>query len=240
MCSVFKEYINKYDLSNAPFITKFNKNPSFQYGSKLLDLSKGISKIFYKILCDRKSRTPIYQSFYEREFHIQRKSSWKKIYKHKIANIFDKKEFNYKLLNNLLSNNLFQSKCFKDISNKCNSCPNDTENSKHLILDCSNVIDVWNLVSSLLKFKISWKHIVIGFYEETNNKTSALNTLISFIAYRIYKFKMLCRLNDKNETQERIKQHIKYELLTYHKVLQKCNIYNPKYIEIILEISNKL
>ena len=140
----------------------------------------------------------------------------------------------------MLSNNLFLSKCFQDISSKCNSCPNDIENCKHLIFDCSNVNDIWNLISSSLKFEISWKHIVIGFYQETNDKTSVLNILISFIAYRIYKFKMLCRLKNENETKEKVKQHIKYELLTYHKVLKKCNAHKSNYLEIILGISDKL
>jgi hypothetical protein len=133
VCSVFKEYINIYDLSSAPLITKFNISPRFHYGSELLDLSKGISKIFYKILCNRKSRTPIYQSFYEREFLIQCKSSWKKYIRIKLLILFIKR-FNYKVVNNLLSDNLFLNKCFKDISSKCNSC--HTENSKHLILNC--------------------------------------------------------------------------------------------------------
>jgi hypothetical protein len=122
----------------ASFITKFNKNPRFQYGSKLLDLyiyPKGFQKYstkFYAI----ENRVHLFTSLSMKENSIYNANhrGKKLICTHKFANL-DKKvsEFNYKLLNNLLSNNLFLSKCFKGISSKCNSCLNDTENSGHLI-----------------------------------------------------------------------------------------------------------
>ena len=42
---------------------------------------------------------------------------------------------------------------------------------------------------------IKWKHIVVGFYCEENDKIKTLNLFSSFVAFRIYEYKMLCRLD---------------------------------------------
>ena len=102
-------------------------------------------------------------------------------------------EFNYKLLNNLLSNNLYLSR-WKNTPPFCTACSDVIENTKHLIFECTNIQNIWKIIGSVLNFEIQWKHIVIGFCLEFNDKVSMLNNLISFIACRIYKFKMYCRL----------------------------------------------
>lgn len=48
-----------------------------------------------------------------------------------------------------------------------------------------------------MQVDIMWKHVVIGFYYENNCKVQFLNDIISYFAYRIYKFKMSCRLKRK-------------------------------------------
>ena len=63
---------------------------------------------FYINLINRKFQKPCYQTYLSKELHIDSNSSWKKIYKCKLTDIEDQKiaEFNYKLLNNFLCNNL--------------------------------------------------------------------------------------------------------------------------------------
>lgn len=100
------------------------------------------------------------------------------------------------------------SKWKKDISNQCVHCK-QIENIKHLLFECNNVKNIWNTVSNLLSFKIQWKHIVVGFFYEKSDKTKSLNLLITYVAYRIYKQKMLCRLDSMNETECNIYNHVK-------------------------------
>ena len=51
-------------------------------------------------------------------------------------------------------------------------------------------------LKKILKFEIQWKHILIVFYFEKNQKIVELNNIISTIATIIYKYKMYCRLKD--------------------------------------------
>ena len=70
----------------------------------------------------------------------------------------------------------------------------------HLLYDCQNIQQIWKLASNCLKFDIGWKHVIIVFYDDINNKTILLNNLISFIACRIYKYEMYCRMKGENES----------------------------------------
>ena len=135
---------------------------------------------------------------------------WKYIYQCKLLDIPDKhlSEFNYKLLNNILCNNVFLSKWKRDIHRNCENC-HISETTKHIIFECENVVQVWNALSNYLNLNVKWKHIIVSFFHERNRKTKSLNLLISYIAYRIYKYKMYCRLNSFDETCYNIFQHVK-------------------------------
>ena len=127
-------------------------------------------------------------------------------------------EFNYKLLNNLLSNNLLISKWNTNITNKCKSCISQIENTKHFIFECINVQNIWKVASRYLNFDILWKHIVVGFYLDKSETTKINNSFISNIAYRIYISKMYYRIEQIDETYTFIKR-IKYG----------CNTANTSY-----------
>ena len=95
------------------------------------------------------------------------------------------------------------------------------------------------LVSTCLKFDIGWKHIIIGFYDEINDKTILLNNLISYIACRIYKFyKMCCRIKGDNESSQNITSHIKTALPNSYKNLLK--IYTNLHISLLKKVSDEL
>ena len=136
------------------------------------------------------------------------------------------------MLHNLLSNRYLVSKWNRDVDNKCISCNDEIENNMHLLYDCQNIQQIWKLVSNCLKFDIGWKHVIIGFYDEINNKTILLNNLISFIACRIYKYKMYCRIKGENESSQNIRSHVKTTLFNYHKTMLK--------VETNLEVSRIL
>ena len=90
---------------------------------KCVDISEITSKFLYEMFVQKKFHIPIYQSFLSRTLNIER-SSWTSIYSLKIKEIFDKKvaEFNFKLLNNLICNNIFLRKIKKSESDLCQYC----------------------------------------------------------------------------------------------------------------------
>ena len=156
--------------------------------------------------------------YHVKEFQLDR-ILWKNVYQTKVKFIDDPlvSEFNYKLLNNLLSNNLFLSK-WKNLSPFCTSCSDVIENTKHLIFECTNVRKIWKIIGIVLNFEIQWKHKywLLSF----NDKVNSLNNLISFIACRIYKFKMYCRLELLKETEYTIRCHLKKHVLFNYNVLK--------------------
>ena len=196
-------------------------------------------RFFYKLFCNKIFESPLHQSTLSRNYNIQ-KSSWGLIYKQKILNTYDKKvaEFNFKLLNNLLSNRFYVSKWKTNIDKFCTSCPHYTEDNKHLILNCIDTYALWSDISVFLKFDITWKTIVIGFYDDVNEKTILLNNLISFIAFRIYKYKMFCRLNDKRVLQTEMRKSLKWCLRNFYFVL--LNVDTKRNVSLFKKLSDFL
>ena len=56
---------------------------------------------------------------------------------------------------------------------------------------------------------IKWKHVVIGFYFELNQNTNLLNNFISFVALKIFKYKMFCRIENLQETEFYLTNNVK-------------------------------
>ena len=67
-------------------------------------------------------------------------------------------------------------------------------------------------MGKILNFSVLWKHIVIGFYEESNSKTIFLNTIITYIAYKIYKFKMSRRIQNLEQSRLNLEESLKNSL----------------------------
>lgn len=56
---------------------------------------------------------------------------------------------------------------------------------------------IWKKESDILNKNVTWKEIVIDFPAYCNKNTLIFNNGLSFVAYKIYKYKMKCRvLND--------------------------------------------
>ena len=81
--------------------------------------------------------------------------------------------------------------------------------------------------TSFENFEVLWKHILIGFYFEKNQKIVVLNNIISTLATIINKYKMYCRLlkKDVEESKENISSHVKGSLKTCSCVYKRL-IYN--------------
>ena len=86
----------------------------------------------------------------------------------------------------------------------------DTEESiEHLIFNCNLSKDIWRYTSDKVHFDITWKIIVIGFYSECNNTTYTFNNIFSFIAFKIYKYKMKCRILNEDMSTNNIRLFLK-------------------------------
>ena len=77
------------------------------------------------------------------------------------------------------------------------------------------------IISISLSIDIQWKHVIVGLYNEKTKKWTSLYTLISDVAYIIYKYKMYCRLESLKETYTGIQNQIKESLYGYSKVIKR-------------------
>ena len=207
-----------FDCRKGKYINIINRN-CFLFSNKYEDIHDRKNKFFYDILLKKKFQKPCFQTILSREFDIT-STEWYSVYNKKVKQISDKNvaEFNYKLLNNLLCNNYYLSKWKIGHTMYFKVFPDDIEFTQHLIYSCSNVQRIWNIVRLILNFEIKWKHIVLGFYHGKSDYIDFLNFLISFIACKIYKYKMFCRLESLDENSYNISANVKSAL----HVLLKC------------------
>lgn len=202
----------------------------FKLQGEIKDIGKTKSGFFYKILLDDKSKKPIMESKWKNEFGDINSLCWRKIYDEKIVKINDKSiaEFNFKLLHNLLPNNLYLSKWNKNIDKFCTYC-REIENTKHMVFDCILVKNIWKKVSAILKINIAWKHLVLGFIYNGNQSNVVLNNVISFIACKIFKYKMKCKLIEDNVTNEGLILFLRSSLASFFLVNQQAQTVNFDY-----------
>ena len=233
--NIFSKYLNKFDFSLSKHINIKHDLYFIFHEKHYFCITDRKCKFYYEIFKNKKFLKPCYLHKLKQEFNIQ-DSCFSKIYFSKIIKTFDKKiaDFNYRLLNNLLNNRNYLSK-WKNISNLCPHCKECVETNKHLLYECQNVKKIWKMVGEIVKFEVSWKVITVGFYNETNEKTILLNNLVSFIALRIYKYKMWCRIEETIESSDKISCHLKNSLNTFYFALKRS-----KYKQWKLDIFKKL
>ena len=109
--NVFCKLKRQFDFSNAIYSNiKHNMIFNFQSGRHTVEGKR--CKFFYDFLLQKKVQRPCYQNIMSKNFNISDRILWENVYQTKLKFIDDPlvSEFNYKLLNNLLSNNLFLSK----------------------------------------------------------------------------------------------------------------------------------
>lgn len=142
---------------------------------------------------------------------------------------------NYTLLHNILNNNLCVSKWNPNVKMSCENC-GEIEILKHLLYGCNDSSFIWQTISYIVDFVVSQKHIVIGFYKNSDFK-NGMNTLILYTAIKMYKYKMKCRLTNSKSDREtlyncvqsslKINQYISeksYDYIQIKKLLKKICI----------------
>ena len=134
------------------------------------------------------------------------------------------KEFNFKLLNNIVPCGNVLSKWKTNISKYCDVC-NEIETTKHMLFDCKRINDIWNLISNVTKTNISWKEIVCGFINyDVTDKIVCLNIISSLIAFSIFKVNSHCKFNDVPFANINVRNVLKENLSYYVQVLGKTDV----------------
>lgn len=98
-----------------------------------------------------------------------------------------------------------------------------------MVFDCILVKNIWKKVSAILKIIISWKHLVLGFIYNGNQNNVVLNNVISFIACKILKYKMKCKLIEDNVTNEGLILFLRSSLASFFLVNQQAQTVNFDY-----------
>ena len=226
---IFNPLSKKFECRKGQYVNIRHKE-LFLFSIGLENVRVMKSNLYYEIFVKQNFHKPNYQSTLSRTFNITDKSVWKTIYQNKIQKIKDSAiaEFNYNVLNNLICNNYIVSKWKNDVTMYCSICKNVIENTEHMIFNCKNVRRIWEIVGITLKFEIKWKQIVLGFYYADNDYIDFLNFIISFVACRIYKYKMFCRIESLEENEFNVycnvKENIKKLYLTLTKIQHKYNM----------------
>jgi hypothetical protein len=133
LLSVIKPLCKKYDFTNVKYLNIKNER-KFHFATGVSCLNNKKCQFFYKNLIHKKFVKPCYQTKLSQEFAIPVNDSnlWKNIYSRKDINDNKIAEFNYKMLHNILCNNAYLSKWFRDKGDNCNICKT-IENTKHLL-----------------------------------------------------------------------------------------------------------
>ena len=83
--------------------------------------------------------------------------------------------FNYKVIHNILINNVYLSKWLDSVTANCSHCKCE-EDIIHMIYECSLNNAVWNITGEVLCIHINIKHVILGYglhlasYNIYNNK----------------------------------------------------------------------
>ena len=107
------------------------------------------------------------------------------------------KEFNYKVINGILSCNFNLKWWQKAVSDSWYVCE-EQQTIRHLIFDCKYVKPLWSIIETKLGRDISYVDIICGIHE---NEKSFLNHLITLVSYLIYKEWMLASLKNNKRNQ---------------------------------------
>ncbi len=196
-----------------------NQKNLFYYKNTFKDITNEKSKFFYEILVQKKFKCSNMESVWSKLFNILNDSNtWEKIYYGKVINEKYKKfsDFNYKQLHNILPSGTIVNKWNKNVTPNCAYC-NEKEDIKHILFDCTRVKEIWEKIGLMLKMKIQWKHIVVGYFDQ-NNTTEFRNLIFNIVNYSIYSQWVKCSENDDLYRNTSMYTEIKVAILFYKKV----------------------
>ena len=225
------------DLSIAPFV-KIKNKPTILFNNKVYVICDQKCNFFYKVMVSKLCSRHNMESIYARQFDFPNSQHiWKHIYKQKLVDIKLPKirEFNYKVLNNIVPCGVVLNKWIEHISDRCELC-NGVETTFHMLFGCTQISNIWMNISRALKCNISWKHIVCGWpHYDHCKKLECFNLVLSIVASAIYKQNSRCKFNKHIYSRSSIVRNIKETLICYQLVMNhtKNNIMFNRYVDCI-------
>ena len=213
----FKEKINSVQYSED--VSEINSHKLAQ-----TDETMSITKYFYNCIIENIKNPPNLHKWEQRLNYHMPHDGKSIVYNRKIVAIKENKikEFNFKVLNNILACNSLVSKWDDSKSGNCEICALK-DDIYHLLFKCTLAQSVWNTVATHIHAPITDIDVFLGVDDTTQNY---LYSLISFI---IYKYWLVCSKNDKARTQVGLFALLKEDLsfkADIYRYMKKGNIYN--------------
>ena len=231
--NIFKQALRPY--RNELRRVTFNADVSGINQHQILSTSSSLSitKQLYKRLIDKKKH-PATLHKWEQILNIDINPDLKRSafdLKLKQVKEIKIKEFNYKVLQNILACNNLVSKWDQSKSSNCEVC-GLKDDIHHLIFKCDLAQSVWNTVATHLNRNISDKDVILGVQDPI------LNYLFSFVAFTIYKYWLIS--SKKNQARNLIglmsllKADLSLKSLVYH------HLKKLQYSQVLTDISESI
>ena len=234
------KHLKHLDTSIAKY-TKISLQPTILWQNKQILINNQKSKFFYTILKDRNKSNGHMESVYSRQFGFDNcRNVWRNVYKQKLTDIRIPKlrEFNFKILNNIVPSGCLLHKWKSKISDKCEHC-NSPENTEHMLFSCKRVKTLWNLISMSAGIQISWKVIVCGWPGYQNSeKLQCLNMIIVMISYGLFKINSKCKFDGLDYSTIDVNK-VALETLLYYRSMSNFSFMSKMlimFIERIIDI----
>ena len=217
--------IKKYNLSIAPYV-KIQMTNHILFQNKLYAIPACTSRFLYHMLNQKEKSRGNMESIYANNFGFENnKQLWQNIYKQKLNDICLPKirEFNLKLLHNILPCGYILNKWKENVNSYCSVC-NSIETVQHMLFDCERIIEIWKKVSKLINMPINWKEIVCGYPKYKSNTTIVCyNYIVSIIAYSIFKINSKSKFESLNYKKIDIYQMVRNGFMYYDHMLKSIN-----------------
>ena len=179
------------DNGNAKNLVFYNHHLS--RNCQIYCLSKLNCKELYNLIINTKPQKPTAQTYFENEFN-ETNFEWKKIYllPRKVTTDTKLRNFQYKILNNILFLNklLFRFKVVD--TSVCSFCKLVDETALHLYYQCVVIKDLWNKLKNLVGQSLEIPNIkpqsaIFGFHDIENTDIIIINHLLLIFKWYVYK-----------------------------------------------------
>lgn len=125
---------------------------------------------------------------------------------------------------------IFLSKWNKNVSEFCQLCQN-RESTFHMLYDCQYIKTLWEEISCILNFKITYKEIVCGFTNYENSKLlKTVNIIITLVTYAIFKVNNKCKFDTSDYSIHNVYFQISNDINSFLRYIKFIGVKEKFYI----------